>query len=85
MGRNHPVGIMLAALLFGSLYAWGEAIQLQGRMFYKLDIDREFITAIQGLVVLFTGALAFMVVQAVLVFANLIWGRRVRPATEGAA
>lgn len=85
MGRNHPVGIMLAALLFGSLYAWGEAIQLQGRMFYKLDIDREFITAIQGLVVLFTGALAFMVVQAVLVFANLIWGRKARPATKVAA
>ena len=24
MGRNHPIGIVLAALLFGSLYAWGE-------------------------------------------------------------
>ena len=85
MGRNHPIGIVLAALLFGSLYAWGESIQLQGRMFYKLDIDREFITAIQGLVVLFTGALAYMVVRMVLVVANLIWGRRAADINQGAA
>ena len=28
-GTKPPIGIVLAALLFGSLYAWGESIQLQ--------------------------------------------------------
>ena len=75
MGRNHPFGIILAALLFGSLFQWGEVIQLKGQFIRpKLDIDKEIVVALQGLVVLFTGALYLMVVWAVQWFANRVLG-----------
>ena len=51
MGRNHPVGILLAALLFGFLYQGGAELALW------TPIPRELITVIQALVILFTGAL----------------------------
>jgi ABC-type uncharacterized transport system permease subunit len=55
MGRNHPVGIVLAALLFGFLYQGGAELT-----FWEA-IPRELIIVIQGLVILFTGALDNMV------------------------
>ena len=76
MGRNHPFGIVIAALLFGSLFQWGEVIQLKGQFLRpKLNIDKEIVVALQGLVVLFTGALSLMVVWAVRwVAENLLGG-----------
>ncbi|WP_068116769.1 ABC transporter permease [Tropicimonas marinistellae] len=55
MGRNHPVGVALAALLFGFLYQGGAELALW------MSIPRELIVVIQGLVILFTGALDNMV------------------------
>ena len=55
MGRNHPVGIVLAALLFGFLYQGGAELSLWE------SIPRELVVVIQGLVILFTGALDNMV------------------------
>ena len=55
MGRNHPVGIILAALLFGFLYQGGAELT-----FWEA-IPRELIIVIQGLVIMFTGALDNMV------------------------
>lgn len=55
MGRNHPVGIFLAALLFGFLYQGG------GELALFSNIPRELIVVIQALVILFTGALDNMV------------------------
>jgi simple sugar transport system permease protein len=52
MGRAHPVGIVLAAILFGMLYQGGAELA-----FDKPKISRDMIVAIQGLVVLFAGAL----------------------------
>jgi general nucleoside transport system permease protein len=52
MGRNHPVGIVLAALLFGLLYQGGTELS-----FTKPGINRDMIVVIQGLVILFMGAL----------------------------
>jgi len=52
MGRNHPVGILLAALLFGALYQGGQELQ-----FVIPGITREMIVVIQALVILFTGAM----------------------------
>lgn len=52
MGRNHPIGIVLAALLFGLLYQGGTALS-----FAKPEINRDMIVVIQGLVILFMGAL----------------------------
>ncbi len=55
MGRGHPVGICLAALLFGVLFQGGTELA-----FDKPKITRDMIVAIQGLVILFAGALEFM-------------------------
>ncbi|MCT4557808.1 MAG: ABC transporter permease [Pelagimonas sp.] len=55
MGRSHPFGILLAALLFGFLYQGGAELALW------TSIPRELITVIQALVILFTGALDNMV------------------------
>ena len=55
MGRNHPVGILIAAILFGILYQGGAELSAE------LRIPREMVTVIQALVILFTGALDNMV------------------------
>ncbi|MCD1618324.1 ABC transporter permease [Salipiger marinus] len=55
MGRSHPLGVLLAALLFGFLYQGGAELALW------TNIPRELITVIQALVILFTGALDNMV------------------------
>jgi simple sugar transport system permease protein len=52
MGRSHPVGVVLAALLFGLLYQGGAELS-----FAKPAITRDMIVVIQGLVILFMGAL----------------------------
>jgi ABC-type uncharacterized transport system permease subunit len=52
MGRNHPVGIFLSALLFGALYQGGSELS-----FEYPTINREMVVVIQGLIILFAGAL----------------------------
>ncbi|WP_298822112.1 ABC transporter permease [uncultured Roseibium sp.] len=55
MGRAHPVGIVLAAVLFGMLYQGGAELS-----FEMPSITRDMIIVIQGLVILFAGALEHM-------------------------
>ncbi len=55
MGRSRPIGIVLAALLFGALYQGGTDLA-----FEKPEITRQMIVIIQGLVILFAGALEHM-------------------------
>ncbi|WP_158968664.1 ABC transporter permease [Chachezhania sediminis] len=55
MGRGHPAGVFLAAILFGFLYQGGTELALW------TSIPRELIVVIQALVILFTGALDNMV------------------------
>jgi len=55
MGRSHPVGVVLASILFGMLYQGGAELA-----FEKPDITRDMIIVIQGLVILFAGALENM-------------------------
>lgn len=55
MGRSHPFGIFVAAILFGFLYQGGAELALW------TSIPRELIVVIQALVILFTGALDNMV------------------------
>jgi general nucleoside transport system permease protein len=52
MGRSHPIGIVLSAMLFGLLYQGGTELS-----FAKPLISRDMIVVIQGLVILFMGAL----------------------------
>jgi simple sugar transport system permease protein len=55
MGRSHPFGVLLAAILFGFLYQGGAELALW------TTIPRELIVVIQALVILFTGAMDNMV------------------------
>ena len=55
MGRSHPIGIVLASVLFGMLYQGGAEIA-----FEMPNISRDMIVVIQGLVILFAGALEHM-------------------------
>ena len=55
MGRSHPLGVLMAAILFGFLYQGGAELALW------TNIPRELIVVIQALVILFTGALDNMV------------------------
>ncbi|MEM7443633.1 MAG: ABC transporter permease [Pseudomonadota bacterium] len=55
MGRNHPVGIVLAAILFGALYQGGAELAFDMPL-----ITREVVVVIQGLVILFAAALENM-------------------------
>lgn len=55
MGRNHPIGVMMAALLFGALYQGGAELA-----FEIPSVTRDVVVVIQGLIILFSGALEFM-------------------------
>ena len=52
MGRNHPLGICLAALFFGALYQGGTELS-----FDMPQVTRDIVVVIEGLAVLFCGAL----------------------------
>ncbi len=54
MGRNHPFGIVLASLLFGFLSQGGNELQ------FEYGVDPRIIVVLQGLVILFSGALENM-------------------------
>ncbi|MCB2055164.1 MAG: ABC transporter permease, partial [Geminicoccaceae bacterium] len=55
MGRNHPLGVVVAALLFGALYQGGSELS-----FDMPAVNRDMVVVIQGLVILFAGALEHM-------------------------
>jgi len=55
MGRNHPFGIVLAALLFGMLTQGGFEL-----LWEMPGISREMVLVIQALIIIFTGALVNM-------------------------
>ncbi len=57
IGRNHPVGIALAALLFGTLYQGGAELAFEVPGF-----SRDMVFTLQGLIVLFAGALSTVLV-----------------------
>lgn len=73
MGRNHPVGIVLAAVLFGALSQGGSQLA-----FDLPRINRDLVVVIQGLVILSCGALENMF-RAPL---TALLGRRLEPGVE---
>ena len=54
LGRSHPAGVVLAALLFGALEAGGREMQVQ------TQISVELVQIIQALVLLFIAAPALI-------------------------
>ncbi len=73
MGRAHPLGVVLASFLFGILYQGGAELA-----FDEPKITRDMIVVIQGLVVLFAGALEG-VFRRPLGLAFGAWTRSARP------
>jgi ABC-type uncharacterized transport system permease subunit len=71
MGRNHPFGVLLAAVLFGFLYQGGAELGLWTSIPIELRI------VVQGLVILFTGALDMMVRMMLVWIFGLFRPRRV--------
>ncbi len=53
IGRSHPVGIVLASILFGALYQGGSELAFEINGF-----SRDMVFMLQGLIVLFAGAMA---------------------------
>lgn len=76
IGRSHPVGIALAALLFGALYQGGAELAFEVPGF-----SRDMVVTLQGLIVLFAGAMATV---AAPLFARLHARWRRRPAAAAA-
>ena len=60
MGRNHPVGIILASVLFGALYQGGAEVAFEIRGF-----SRDMVVVLQGFIVLFSGAMAYVIARPV--------------------
>jgi ABC-type uncharacterized transport system permease subunit len=79
MGRSHPAGIVPAAILFGVLYQGGAELA-----FEMPNISRDMIVIIQGLVILFAGALEHMLRPTVqTLFATLSPKTMGVPAAKG--
>jgi len=72
MGRGHPAGIVPAAILFGALYQGGAELNFE----YQ-TISPELVVVIQGVIILFAGALEHMFKPAL--------ARLFRPARPAAA
>jgi ABC-type uncharacterized transport system permease subunit len=66
MGRQHPVGIFLSAVLFGALIQGGFDLSLE-----KPNIPQETFVFIQGLIILFCGAMENFYAPAILKLLNL--------------
>ena len=59
MGRNHPAGIVLASLLFGALFQGGAEVSFDVKGF-----SRDMVVMLQGFIVLFSGAMAYVLAPA---------------------
>jgi ABC-type uncharacterized transport system permease subunit len=66
MGRQHPVGIFLSSVLFGALIQGGFDLSLE-----KPNIPQETFIFIQGLIILFCGAMENLYAPAVLKLLNI--------------
>ncbi len=78
MGRNHPVGIIVASLLFGALYQGGAEVAFEIRGF-----SRDMVVAVQGFIVLFSGAMSYVIARPIAWI--LSWARALvsSPAKQG--
>ena len=74
MGRGHPLGVVLASLLFGALYQGGAELA-----FDEPKVTRDMIVVVQGFVVFFAGALEGLFRRGLARLLNA----RLRPAETG--
>ena len=79
MGRSHPFGIFFAALLFGILFQGGTELS-----FDMPKVTRDMVVVIQGLVILFSGAMEH-VFRTPIVALYMRFRQAPSQAAEGAA
>ncbi|MEQ8400818.1 MAG: ABC transporter permease [Roseitalea porphyridii] len=77
MGRSHPAGIIPAAILFGMLYQGGAELS-----FEMPTISRDMIVIIQGLVILFAGALEHMFRPTIARLFHMAGGGTLKPSPQ---
>lgn len=75
MGRNHPVGIVAASLLFGALFQGGAEVAFDVRGF-----SRDMVVMLQGFMVLFSGAMASVIAHGLA--GGLGWLQRRAPSAQ---
>jgi len=51
LGRNHPVGVILAALLFGALLRGGLFVDI-----FTEHVSKDLVMVLQGIIILFVAA-----------------------------
>jgi simple sugar transport system permease protein len=78
MGRSHPFGIVLASVLFGALFQGGAEVSFEVRGF-----SRDMVVMLQGFIVLFSGAMAYVLAPTVAWAIGLLRGAA--PDAKGAA
>ena len=71
MGRNHPVGIVFASILFGALFQGGAEVA-----FDVPGFSRDMVVMLQGFIVLFSGALTYVIAPVVAAALRLVPGVR---------
>ncbi len=79
MGRNHPLGIVLASVLFGALFQGGAEVSFEVRGF-----SRDMVVMLQGFIVLFSGAMAYVIAPQVAWLIGALSGRLARPGPRAA-
>ena len=80
MGRSHPFGIVLASILFGALFQGGAEVSFEVRGF-----SRDMVVMLQGFIVLFSGAMAYVLAPAVAWALGRLRQRAAPGGTQGAA
>jgi general nucleoside transport system permease protein len=79
MGRNHPLGIIFASILFGALFQGGAEVAFDVKGF-----SRDMVVMLQGFIVLFSGAMTYVIAPRVAWGLNLFTRFFPRPARSGA-
>jgi len=80
MGRNHPVGIVLASILFGALFQGGAEVAFEVRGF-----SRDMVVMLQGFIVLFSGAMAYVIAPMLARILSLLGRLQPQRKQRGAA
>jgi simple sugar transport system permease protein len=80
MGRNHPLGIILASLLFGALFQGGAEVAFEVPGF-----SRDMVVMEQGFIVLFSGAMTYVFAPALAWCLAMLRPRAVASSTSGAS
>ena len=80
MGRNHPLGIILASMLFGALFQGGAEVAFEVPGF-----SRDMVVMVQGFIVLFSGAMTYVFAPALAWCLAMLRPRAVASSTSGAS